>query len=109
MIDAYARAVALAAADAKFTAAKTGWNESLTTWYKYRNADKTDGMDQLVAGILQKPLPPEPTPLTSLPTPASTPTATTGAPGTNGAAAHGATGGDTSVKSWYEARGYETR
>jgi hypothetical protein len=86
MIDAYARAVALAANDAKFTAAKAGWSESLTTWYKYRNNDKTDGMDQMVAGILQTPLPPEPTPLTSLPTPAATPTATAGAPGTNGAA-----------------------
>ena len=84
MIDAYARAVALAGTDAKLAAAKTGWNESLMTWYKYRNGDKTDGMDQLVAGILQKPLPPEPTPLTSLPTPAATPTATAGAPGTNG-------------------------
>ena len=82
MIDAYARAVALAATDAKFTAAKAGWTDSLTTWYKYRNGDKTDGMDQLVAGILQTPLPPEPTPITSLPTPAATPAA---AAGTNGA------------------------
>jgi hypothetical protein len=72
MIDAYARAVALAGADAKFATAKTGWNESLTQWYKFRNSDKTDGMDQLIAGILSKPLPPEPTPLTSLP-PSSTP------------------------------------
>lgn len=92
MIDAYARAVALAT-DPKFAQAKTGWHESLTTWYKYRNSDKTDGMDQLVAGVLTKPLPPEPTPLTSLPatTPAvSTPAGTSGAPATgtgNGAAA----------------------
>jgi hypothetical protein len=96
MIDAYARAVALAGTDPKFATAKTGWNESLTTWYKYRNGDKTEGMDQLVAGILSKPLPPEPTPLTSLPassTPAATPAGTSGAPqsGTgngNGAAAN---------------------
>jgi len=67
MIDAYARAVALAAADPNFAKPKVGWNDSLIQWYKYRNADKTDGMDQLVAGILSKPLPPEPTPLTSLP------------------------------------------
>src|SRR6185369_4601526 len=84
MIDAYARAVALAAADAKFATAKTGWNESLTNWYKFRNGDKTDGLDQLVAGVLSKPLPPEPTPLTSLPagpaTPTATPAANTGAP-----------------------------
>src|SRR6185503_17979478 len=90
MIDAYARAVALAAADPKFAQAKTGWNESLTTWYTYRNSDKTDGLDQVIAGVLAKPLPPEPTPLTSLPatTPAvSTPAGNSGTPGNgNGAA-----------------------
>ncbi len=92
MIDAYARAVALAATDAQYKDVKAGWNESLTTWYKYRNSDKTDGMDQLVAGVLAKPLPPEPTPLTSLPatTPAvTTPAGNSGAPGNgtgNGAA-----------------------
>ncbi|HYV12386.1 MAG TPA: hypothetical protein VE980_15920 [Pyrinomonadaceae bacterium] len=88
MIDAYARAVSVAGTDPKFTQAKAGWNESLTTWYKYRNSDKTDGMDQLVAGIMTKPLPPEPTPLTSLPstTPAvTTPAGNSGAPG-NGTA-----------------------
>ena len=85
MIDGYARAVALAT-DAKFAQQKTVWNESLTTWYKYRNADKTDGMDQLVAGILSKPLPPEPTPLTSLPasTPAATPATGNGVGNANG-------------------------
>jgi hypothetical protein len=81
MIDAYARAVALAGTDTKYATAKTGWNESLTQYYKFRNGDKTDGLDQMVAGILSKPLPPEPTPLTSLPatsTPAATPTNTSG-------------------------------
>ena len=81
MIDAYARAVALAGTDTKYATAKTGWNESLTQYYKFRNGDKTDGLDQMVAGILSKPLPPEPTPLTSLPptsTPAATPTSTSG-------------------------------
>src|SRR5215213_5735016 len=88
MIDAYARAVALAGTDTKFAQDKTGWNESLTTWYKYRNSNKTDSMDQLVAGVLTKPLPPEPTPLTSLPatTPAvTTPAGNSGAPQGNGA------------------------
>ena len=82
MIDAYARAVALAGSDTP-AAAKTGWNDSLLQWYKFRNADKTDGMDQLIAGILQKPLPPEPTPIVSLPptsTPAASPTSNSGAP-----------------------------
>jgi len=81
MIDAYARAVALAGTDSKFATAKTGWNESLTQYYKFRNSDKTDGLDQMVATVLSKPLPPEPTPLTSLPatsTPAATPASTSG-------------------------------
>jgi hypothetical protein len=86
MIDAYARAVALAGTDPKFTTAKTGWNDSLTQWYKYRNGDKTEGMDQLIAGVLAKPLPPEPTPLTSLPP--STPAAT-GTPAANSGTAQG--------------------
>jgi hypothetical protein len=84
MIDGYARAVALAGTDTTFTQPKAVWNESLTTWYKYRNNNTTTGMDQMVAGILSKPLPPEPTPLTSLPasTPAATPANNSGTPGT---------------------------
>lgn len=93
MIDGYARAVALAT-DAKFAQQKTVWNESLTTWYKYRNSDKTDGMDQLIAGILSKPLPPEPTPLTSLPasTPAATPATGNGVGAANGTGVGAANG-----------------
>ena len=83
MIDGYARAVALAGNDANFSQPKAVWNESLTTWYKYRNNNATTGMDQLVAGILSKPLPPEPTPITVLPasTPAATPASNSGTPG----------------------------
>jgi hypothetical protein len=76
MIDGYARAVALATKP-EFEKSKAVWNESLTTWYKYRNNGQATGMDQLIAGILSKPLPPEPTPLTSLP-PTATPAATPG-------------------------------
>jgi hypothetical protein len=94
MIDGYARAVALAGSDAAFSQPKAVWQESLTTWYKYRNNNTTTGMDQLVAGILSKPLPPEPTPLTSLPpasTPAATPANNSGTPG-NGTASGANTG-----------------
>jgi hypothetical protein len=56
MIDGYARAVALAGNDPKFASAKTSWNESLTTWYKFRNGSDA-GMSELVANILTKPLP----------------------------------------------------
>ena len=94
MIDGYARAVALAGADAKFADPKKVWNESLTTWYKYRNNNELTGMDQLVAGILAKPLPPEPTPLTSLPasTPAATPATGNGIGTANGSGVGTASG-----------------
>lgn len=85
MIDGYARAVALAGTDPAYGTQKTVWNDSLMQWYKYRNNNTDTGLPQLISGILSKPLPPEPTPLTSLP--ASTPAATpVGNPGTNGAA-----------------------
>ena len=85
MIDGYARAVALAGTDAQFEKQKALWKESLTTWYKYLNPTDTalTGMDQLIAGVLSKPLPPEPTPLTALPASAPSATPTTGSP-TNG-------------------------
>lgn len=92
MIDGYARAVALAGSDAKLATQKTAWNESLKQWYKFRNNDSETGMAEMVASILSKPLPPEPTPLTSLPaTPASTGTNGAAAP-TNGSPSGNATG-----------------
>ena len=93
MIDGYARAVALAGTDPKHATAKQGWNESLTQWYKFRNNDTDAGMSELIAGILAKPLPPEPTPLTVLPAaPATTPVGNSGAPQTNGGSTTPATG-----------------
>lgn len=95
MIDGYARAVALAGSDAKLATQKASWNDSLKQWFKFRNPNEPEtGVDAVIAGILAKPLPPEPTPLTSLPpTPAATtgasggatPTGTTTGTGTNGA------------------------
>ena len=91
MIDGYARAVALAGTDQKYAAAKQGWMDTLTQWYKFRNNNADTGLTELLAGILAKPLPPEPTPLTSLPaapaTPAATPVSNSGAPATNGGTA----------------------
>jgi len=72
-IDAYARAVALAGTDPN----KATWMAALTEWYKYRNNKSDAGLDKVIAEVLQKPLPPVPTPITSLPTPASTPAGTT--------------------------------
>jgi hypothetical protein len=91
MIDAYARAVALATDPAQ-QAAKKEWMESLSTWYKYRHNQSDVGLNEVIAGILSKPLPPLPTPITTLPTaaPASTPTSgavsASGSPASNGSA-----------------------
>lgn len=86
MIDAYARAVALAGSDPQYATAKKTWMDSLTTWYKFRNPTVAEGsLDQMIAGILSKPLPPLPTPITTLPTtPASAPASgNSNAAGTN--------------------------
>ncbi|HVS82911.1 MAG TPA: hypothetical protein VHE60_14375 [Pyrinomonadaceae bacterium] len=101
-IDAYARLAALTTAAAD----KKAVMDELTGLYKYRNKSET-GLNELVAGILSKPLPDVPTPLTSLPTSTTTPTttpATNGSPsgtngttssntGTNGQIKTGSTGG----------------
>ena len=79
MIDAYARAVALAGNDPKYQTQKKQWMEDLSTWYKFRHNQSDAGINELIASVLSKPLPPEPTPLTSLPASAST---TTGTPTT---------------------------
>jgi hypothetical protein len=86
MIDGYARAVALAGSDAQFAKQKPVWQESLSTWYKYLHNNSDAGMTEYVASIVSKPLPPEPTPLTSLPpaSPTGTPANTSGTPGSNG-------------------------
>lgn len=104
MLDAYARTVALAGSDAKYKDVKDDAQARLIIWYKFRHpntkatdaeltAAATAGVNDLVAGVLSKPLPPEPTPLTQLPTPPATPAVTP--PGTtppasgNGATAPG--------------------
>lgn len=87
-IDALARAAALATVAAD----KKSVMDVLTETYKDRN--KSDaGLNELVAGVLSKPLPDVPTPLTSLPTPPASTPGTSGSPGTNGGTQTGATGG----------------
>ncbi|MEP6569341.1 MAG: hypothetical protein ABJC10_06160 [Acidobacteriota bacterium] len=82
MIDAYARAVALAGNDVKYQTQKKDWTEALSTWYKFRNSASDAGMNEFIASVLSKPLPPVPTPLTTLPAAAPT-TSTTLASGTS--------------------------
>jgi hypothetical protein len=89
-IDALARATALADA-----ANKPALKERLTELYKFRNKSEA-GLDGMLAGVLAKPIPDVPAPITQLPTPAPaatpTPTPASPAPGnpTTGGAAPGA-------------------
>ena len=65
----------------------------LATLYKYRNKGASDAnVTELVAGVVSKPIPEPPTPITSLPTPTPVTTpggtpATNGGNGTNGGGA----------------------
>lgn len=80
IIDASARAIALAT-DPKYATIKTQLNTQLTSFYKFRNNDSEAGLPAMIAGILSKPLPPQPT-LVAVPPPAtSATTPTTPAPG----------------------------
>jgi hypothetical protein len=57
MIDAYARAVALAGSDPKQQNAKTQWMTQLTNFYKFRHENSDTGLTEYIAGILKTPLP----------------------------------------------------
>ena len=96
IIDAYARAISLAnanskyASDASLKAAKEGWMGTLTELYKFRNQDKTEGLDALISGIQAKPLllkenQTMPTPAPAPATTGTTPAGTSGTSGGNGA------------------------
>ncbi len=94
MIDAYARAVAVAGTDSKYQVNKKEWMDNLTTWYKYRHNQSDAGLNEMIATVLSKPLPPEPTALTTLPasaTTATTPAGSVSSPSTSGAAVAPAT------------------
>ncbi|HKP38690.1 MAG TPA: hypothetical protein VJT71_17665 [Pyrinomonadaceae bacterium] len=57
IIDAYARAVALAGTNPQHQAAKTQWMARLTELYKFRHENSDAGLTELIAGVLSKPLP----------------------------------------------------
>jgi hypothetical protein len=90
IIDAYARAVALSGSEAAYQANKKAWMDTLTTWYKYRHNQSDVGLTDLIASVINKPLPPEPTPLTTLP--AATPTTSTPASGSTATGSTAASG-----------------
>jgi hypothetical protein len=57
IIDAYARAVALAGSDPQYQVGKAEWMKQLTTFYKFRHADSDAGLNEFIAGVLSRPLP----------------------------------------------------
>jgi hypothetical protein len=82
IIDSLARAVAAAGTDAAGQQAKALWLTRLTELYKFRNNGSEAGLHEMIAGVLAKPIPPVPTPLTTLPAAPATST-TTPATGSN--------------------------
>lgn len=56
MIDAYARAVALSGDNPAYAKKKAEWTTQLTDFYKFRHNGSVTGLDELVAGVLSRPL-----------------------------------------------------
>ena len=81
IIDAYARAVALSNGKQQYAALNTQAKTALTTFYKQRHEGKEDGLNELIANVLSKPV------MMPGQEPAPTPPATTS--GTDGAAVSG--------------------
>jgi hypothetical protein len=57
IIDAYARAVALAGNDPQNQKAKAAWMQLLIDFYKFRHESSDAGLNEFIAGVLAKPLP----------------------------------------------------
>jgi hypothetical protein len=57
IIDAYARAIALAGNDAQHQANKAEWTKRVTDLYKFRHENSDAGLNELIASVLSKPLP----------------------------------------------------
>jgi tetratricopeptide (TPR) repeat protein len=60
IIDAYARAIATAGTDPKTDQSRKEWLGQMTTYYKFRNNGSDAGLTELIASVLQKPVPPKP-------------------------------------------------
>jgi tetratricopeptide (TPR) repeat protein len=92
IIDALARAVAVSGTDAASQQSKAQWLQRLTELYKFRHNQSDVGLTDLIAKVLSTPLPPLPTPLTTLPpTPATTTTPATGSMSNTGSTSASAT------------------
>ena len=57
IIDAYARAIALAGNDPQHQTSKADWTKRVTELYKFRHNNSDTGLSDLIAGVLSQPLP----------------------------------------------------
>lgn len=81
VIDAYARAVALSSANpSKYGATATALRPVLTNLYKQRHENSEAGLNELIAGVLSRPLPIP----GQEPAPTAAPASSSGTNGTNG-------------------------
>lgn len=62
MIDAYARAIAAAGNDPANAQNKAQWLAKVTEFYKFRHEGSDAGLNDLIASVLSRPLPPKPQP-----------------------------------------------
>jgi len=83
IIDAWARAIALSANKPELKGFRDALLKQLTDVYKQRHDGKEDGLQQLIAGVLQRPMP---LPGDPLPTPPANTTGSTGASAAGAAA-----------------------
>ena len=60
IVDAYARAIALAGSDPNMAQSKKDWMVPLTNYYKFRHDGTETGLPEYIASVLSKPLPPKP-------------------------------------------------
>jgi hypothetical protein len=58
MVDAYARAVATSGTDPKNQPTKTAAMSKLTVFYKFRHQDSEAGLNEFIASVMSRPLPP---------------------------------------------------
>jgi hypothetical protein len=86
VVDAYARAVALSNTNPKYSATATALRPVLTTLYKQRHEGQETGLNEMISGVLSKPLP-----LPGQEPPLPPPADTTGANGTSTPAPNTAT------------------
>jgi hypothetical protein len=62
MIDAYARAIALSQSDPQYNGPRARWLQELTELYRTRHNGATDGLNELLASVVNTPLPEPVTP-----------------------------------------------